>query len=168
MADPKGTIIITGASGGLGSATASHIVSSPQLCAKYHGIYTVRNAAAIHEALDTALVRKEFGSPKVQQDNRAAIHTHERLSLDLTRLSDVRKAASEINARVAGGKIPRIHALILNAGFEEFKEQTWTEDGRDTAFASNYLGHWLLTLLLLQSMSHEVGRIVWISSWSHK
>ncbi|KAF2477175.1 uncharacterized protein BDR25DRAFT_339170 [Lindgomyces ingoldianus] len=81
--------------------------------------------------------------------------------------NNVRKVAAEINERVAAGIIPRIHAIILNAGYEEFEKQTWTEDGLDTTFATNYLGHWLLTVLLLQSMDREIGRVLWISSWSH-
>jgi NAD(P)-dependent dehydrogenase (short-subunit alcohol dehydrogenase family) len=32
------------------------------------------------------------------------------------------------------------------------------------SFAVNYLGHWLLAVLLLQSMDTEVGRVVWMSS----
>jgi NAD(P)-dependent dehydrogenase (short-subunit alcohol dehydrogenase family) len=166
MTSVKGTIIITGANGGLGSATVSEIVSTPQLSVSYHGVYTVRNTATAH-SLDAALVDR--GSFRhTQRGNRDSAHSHEKISLDLSRLSNVRKVAAEINERVAAGTIPRIHAIILNAGYEEFVEQSWTEDGFDTAFAANYLGHWLLTLLLLQSMDPEVGRVLWISSWSHK
>ena len=166
MANLKGTIIVTGANGGLGNATVSQIVSSPQLNTSYHGVYTVRNAAAAH-SLDAALADKSLlhGPPR---GNSASSHSHEKISLDVSRLDNVRKVAAEINKRVAAGIIPRIHALILNAGYEEFEAQTWTEDGFDTTFATNYLGHWLLTVLLLQSMDREVGRVLWISSWSHK
>lgn len=74
-----------------------------------------------------------------------------------------------INARVAAGEIPPIRALVLNAGYQEFGTQTWTEEDKlDMTFTVNYLGHWLLALLLLQSMDREMGRVVWISSWSHK
>jgi NAD(P)-dependent dehydrogenase (short-subunit alcohol dehydrogenase family) len=166
MTDLKGTIILTGANGGLGSATISQIVSSPKLSTYYYGVYMVRNAATAH-SLDAALVnRGSLRSP--QRGNSASSHSHEKISLDLSQLSDIRKVAAEINERVAAGKIPRIHALVLNAGYEEFENQTWTEDGLDMIFVTNYLGHWLLTVLLLQSMDREVGRVLWISSWSHK
>ena len=135
MASLKGTIIATGANGGLSSATVSQIASSPQLNASYHGVYTVRNAAAAH-SLDAALADR--GS---LHGNGASSHSHEKISLDVSRLDNVRKVAAEINKRVAAGIIPRIHALILNAGYEEFEAQTWTEDGFDTTFATNYLGH---------------------------
>jgi NAD(P)-dependent dehydrogenase (short-subunit alcohol dehydrogenase family) len=95
-------------------------------------------------------------------------HPHEKIALDLSHLSSVRDVAADSNERVAAGTIPRIHALILNAGYEEFGTQTWTQDGLDTTFKINYLGHWLLALLLLQSMDPELGRVVWISSWAHK
>ncbi|KAF2703703.1 NAD(P)-binding protein [Pleomassaria siparia CBS 279.74] len=155
MINPKGTIIVTGANGGLGSATVSQIVTSPQLNSSYHGVYTVRNTTAAH-TLDTALSNQNLRP-----------HSHEKVSLDLSQLSSVREVAADINERIAAGTIPRIHALILNAGYEEFETQTWTQNGLDTTFATNYLGHWLLTLLLLQSMDPQVGRVLWISSWSH-
>lgn len=154
-----GTVLLTGANGGLGCRIVSQIVSASD--AKYHGLYAVRNANAAN-SLDTTLVSK------VKFDG-ASSHSHEKISLDLSRLSDIRRFAADINQRVADGSIPRIHAIILNAGYEEFEGQTWTgDDGLDTAFASNYLGHWLLVILLLQSMDCEVGRVLWISSWSHK
>ncbi len=43
-----------------------------------------------------------------------------------------------------------------------------TDDGLDTTFVANYLGHWLLTLLLLQSIDKESGRIVVIGSFAHE
>jgi NAD(P)-dependent dehydrogenase (short-subunit alcohol dehydrogenase family) len=155
MSAPKGTIILTGANGGLGSAVISRIATSPQLRASYHGVYAVRNTASTH-SLDAALVSHTHS------------HPHEKIALDLADLSSVRKAAADINERIAAGTIPRIHALILNAGFEEFTTDTHTQDGFDMAFAANYLGHWLFTMLLLQSMDLKVGRVLWTSSWVHK
>ncbi|KAH8766663.1 putative short-chain dehydrogenase [Diaporthe sp. PMI_573] len=154
----KGSILVTGANGGLGSAIAAHLVSSPELAA-HHGIYTVRNAQNA-PALDAAL-RQSRPKPT------APPHTSEKVSLDLSRLSSVREVAADISSRVASGRIPPIRAIILNAGVEEFATQTWTEDGLDLTFATNYLGHWLLSLMLLGSMDRERGRILWVSSWSH-
>lgn len=71
-------------------------------------------------------------------------------------------------SRVAARELPPIRVLILNAGSQDFGQQTWTGDGFDTTFASNYLGHWLLTLLLLQSIDKENGRIIVIGSQSHE
>ncbi|KID94724.1 NAD(P)-binding domain protein, partial [Metarhizium majus ARSEF 297] len=149
----KGTIIVTGANGGLGSAIAEHIASRPELLG-HHGIYLVRDASAA-PALAAALSR---GSPS---------HKQEVASLDLTNLANVRQVAQHINSRVSAGQIPPIRALILNAGWLDFGKQAWTSDGFDVTFAANYLGHWLLTLLLLQSMDKEAGTIVVIGSQLH-
>ncbi|KAJ7918348.1 putative short-chain dehydrogenase [Mycena leptocephala] len=149
--EPKGTVIVTGANGGLGSAIVAKLASTPTLAA-YHGVYTVRSPAA--PALRATLAS-------------APPHDCDILPLDLTRLADVRAFAAALNARVAAGELPRIRALILNAAFQEYTAQTWTEDGFDTSFAANYLGHWLLTLLLLQSMDRHEGRIVVLGSLSH-
>ncbi|KAK2610239.1 hypothetical protein N8I77_003689 [Diaporthe amygdali] len=148
----KGTILVTGANGGLGSAIAEHIASKAEL-STYHGLYTVRDTAHA-PALTSAL---EHGTA----------HSHDLLALDLTKLDNVRSVAEDVNRRVSAGGIPPIRALILNAGFQDFGKQSWTDDGLDTTFAANYLGHWLLTLLLLKSMDKEAGRIIVIGSQGH-
>ena len=64
--------------------------------------------------------------------------------------------------------LPLIQALVLNAGFQDFGKQVWTEDGLDKTFSANYLGHWLFTLLILRSMNKDTGRIVVVGSQSHE
>jgi len=113
MTKPKGTILLTGANGGLGSAIVSHIVTSSELKTSYHGIYTVRDASVANPSLDNALADRK---------GTAASHSHQNISLDLSRLSSVRAVAALINERVASGRIPRIHAIILNAGCEEYEK----------------------------------------------
>ncbi|KAI0180539.1 putative short-chain dehydrogenase [Hypoxylon sp. FL1284] len=139
MTAAKGTILVTGASGGLGSAITQQVASKPEF-SSYHGLYTVRD-------LTRADALASLGTT----------HPHELLALDLTKLDDVRRVAGEINTRVSAGQLPPIRALILNAGFQDFGKQSWTADGLDTTFAVNYLGHWLLALLLLKSMDKEEG-----------
>lgn len=151
----KGTILVTGTNGTVGSEIVSQIVSTPELAA-YHGIYTVRNAENA-PALARALKSRRYSQA----------HSHEIISLDLADLHSVRATAKKVNQQVADGEIPPIRALILNAGYLEFTTQSWTADGFDMAFASNYLGHWLLTLLLLRSMDRDMGRIVIVGSESH-
>ncbi|KAI1390089.1 putative short-chain dehydrogenase [Hypoxylon trugodes] len=151
MSSPKGTVIVTGANGGLGSAIAEQVSSEPKFNG-YHSLFAVRDAKQA-PALESVLSKES--------------HSHELVSLDLANLDHVRQVAEDINARVARGEIPPIQALILNAGFQDFGKQIWTEDGFDVTFRANYLGHWLLTLLLLKSMNKESGRIVVIGSQSH-
>lgn len=151
----EGTILVTGANGGLGSAIISQIVQSTEY-ASLHGIYTVRassSASALQAVLDGSTV---------QQQN------HEVLELDLSQLADVRRFAADINARVASGRLPPIQALALNAGFQEHATQTNSGDGMDMTFQVNYLSHFLLAALLLQSMDKEKGRILVIGSWLHE
>lgn len=153
MTTSHGTIFLTGANGGLGTAIVDDIVSRSELSG-CHGIYTVRDAntaTALHSTL-----------------RAAKSHSHEILSLDLSNLANVRRVAATVNAKVGSGEIPRIRALFLNAAYREHQGQTRTEGGLNIAFASNYLGHWLLVLLLLESMEQESGRIVVVGSWVHE
>ncbi|KAL1877437.1 hypothetical protein Daus18300_002423 [Diaporthe australafricana] len=153
----KGTILVTGANGSLGSTIASQIASTPELAA-YHGLYAVRNAEAA-SVLRSAIAQNENKTPNP--------HRHDIISVDLADLASVRAVAATINARVAAGSLPPIRALILNAGYLEFTTQAWTPDGFDMSFACNYLGHWLLTVLLLESMDRDAGRVVVVGSESH-
>lgn len=102
----KGTIIVTGANGGLGSAIVADILGKPDLAANYTGLYTVRKAATATK-LNAVLARAP------------ASHKHETLDVDLGSIASVRKTAADINARVARGELPKIRALILNAGYQD-------------------------------------------------
>ncbi|GAP83865.1 putative short-chain protein [Rosellinia necatrix] len=155
MASIKGSIFITGANGGLGSAIVQHIVNSPSLAKAYRGLYTVRSterAGAVQKALQKATL---------------AGHKYDLVPLDLSSLASTRKVAEDINKQVADGSIPPIRALILNAAWQEYTTHTMTDDGFDMTFQSNHLSHFLLTLLLLKSMDKKNGRIVILGSWSH-
>ncbi|KAH7380561.1 putative short-chain dehydrogenase [Phaeosphaeria sp. MPI-PUGE-AT-0046c] len=148
-----GTILVTGASGGLGIEIARTIATRPSDVPVHHALYTVRSTIA---------------ADKVRSVLAATIsHSYDILQLDLSQLSSVRETAAAINKRVSGGEIPRIRAVVLNAGYRETGRQTWTEHGLDKTFVSNYLGHWLLTLLLLQSMNPDAGRIVVVGGMVH-
>ena len=150
-----GSILITGANGGLGLAIVSRIVSSP-LGRDYYGIYTVRNPATA-DSLNDILRRAA-----------AQHHGHELVAADLSSLASVRAAASDINKRVAQGTVPRIRTMVLNAAYQDTTSLHMTKDGFEITFQVNYLSHFLLTLLLLESMDPQHGRIVVIGSWSHE
>ncbi|OTA55298.1 NAD(P)-binding protein [Hypoxylon sp. EC38] len=151
----KGSIIVTGANGGLGSAILKQIVSRRDLARDYYGLYTVRKVESAHDA------------KKALQDAQKVQHQYDLLSLDLASLESVRKAAADVNARVASGKIPPIRALVLSAAYQEHDQHNFTNDGFDMTFQATYLSQFLLTLLLLQSMDKENGRIVVLGSWTH-
>jgi len=88
------------------------------------------------------------------------------LTLDLMKLSSVKK----FGETVAEKQIP-IHGLINNAGIM-FGPRQETEDGFESQLATNYLGHFLLTHILLPVLEtsgtpDEPARIVNVSSSAH-
>lgn len=158
----KGTILVTGANGGLGRGYITALSGSPY-AKDYRGIYLDRDDAAAQE-LDT------FCKTKVQP--RCRDHKWETSALDLGSLAKIRGFAASINARVAEGSLEPIRALVLVAGYldvapEATKPRRFTEDGHEAVWGINYLANFLLVLLLLRSMDKEHGRVVMVSSWSH-
>lgn len=176
----KGAILVTGANGGLGSAIVQNIINTPDIASNYAGVYAVRK-----EATATTLRGTLARAP--------ADHKHETVEIDLGSLASVRKTAADVNARVAQGDLPRIRALILNAGYSDYtklvsgadenislisscgavidekcKSQVLSEDGLEMTWHINFLSNMLLSLLLLQSMDAQDGRILFVSSWSHE
>lgn len=112
----KGAILVTGANGGLGSAIVQNIISTSDLASNYAGIYAVRKAATA-----TTLRGVLHHAP--------SDHKHETVDIDLGSLASVRKTAADINARVAKGDLPRIRALILNAGYSDYAKLVSGADG---------------------------------------
>lgn len=159
----KGTIVLTGANGGISSAIVSRLRSSAELSA-YHAIYTVR------EASSAARRQFELASSSSPSSSSSSLspQIYDVISLELSNLNSIRAAAADLNSRVAKGDMPPIRALILNAGIHEMGTQNFTDDGFATMFMANYLGHWLLTLLVLQSMDRETGRIIVLGSKAHE
>ncbi|GLT31200.1 hypothetical protein SLA2020_059520 [Shorea laevis] len=144
------TAIITGASSGIGTETARVLAMRG-----VHVIMGVRNMAAglcVKEA-----IVKEIPSAKADV-----------MELDLSSLESVRKFASEYNS---SGR--PVNLLINNAGImaTPFK---LSKDNIELQFATNHLGHFLLTNLLLDTMkktareSKREGRIVIVSSEAHR
>ena len=149
--DIKGTILITGANGGLATAFIDQLIETNL---PYLGVFTVRG----NSAQSSAALRKLVSN---------AYFPHSILTLDLDDLASVRNFAKDINSKVSGQKLPKIRALILNAAIQTFKGVTYTKDGIEMAFGVNYLANFLLILLLLESMDPEMGRIVIVSSFTH-
>jgi NAD(P)-dependent dehydrogenase (short-subunit alcohol dehydrogenase family) len=82
--------------------------------------------------------------------------------LDLASLTSVRTAASAIRA-----SYPRLDLLINNAGVMEVPYER-TVDGFELTFATNHLGHFALTGLVLQTLLATPGsRVVTMSSMAH-
>lgn len=137
-------VIITGANSGLGFETAKKIAKDKE----YRIILACRNA----EKAETAKSRiiAETGNANI-----------EFMILDTSLLSSVRAFAQEYLS-----KYDTVDVLINNAGISAMRESGMTEEGFEVVFATNYLGHFLLTQLLLPHFSAK-ARIINISSDMH-
>ncbi|XP_024986907.1 short-chain dehydrogenase TIC 32, chloroplastic-like [Cynara cardunculus var. scolymus] len=143
------TAIITGATSGIGAETA-------RVLAK-RGARIVMPARNLKSAEETkARIVSEF------PDSEIIIMT-----LDLSSLRSVRSFVSDFQAL----NLP-LNLLINNAG-RFSHDHCISEDGMEMTFATNYLGHFLLTKLLMKNMIETAkvtgiqGRIVNVSSSIH-
>ncbi|KZV82663.1 NAD(P)-binding protein [Exidia glandulosa HHB12029] len=84
--------------------------------------------------------------------------------LDLGYLPSVREGAATILAAH-----PRIDVLINNAGIMGVPERRLNAHGVEEHFATNHVGHFLLTNLLMESlMRSDEPRVVNLTSWQHQ
>lgn len=139
------TVLITGGNAGIGLETG---VGLAKLGARV--LVTSRDAAKGAVAVEDIKVRS--GSEAV-----------EAVTLDLASFASIRACASDV-LQLA----PRLDVLVLNAGQVNAK-RTETEEGFETTFGVNHLGHFLLTTLLLDRMRQSApSRVVVVSSHAHK
>ncbi|XP_071917282.1 short-chain dehydrogenase TIC 32, chloroplastic-like [Coffea arabica] len=144
------TAIVTGASSGIGKE-ATRVLALRGV----RVIMAVRNTKA-GSAVKDAIV-KEIPAAIVEV-----------MELDLSSMASVRKFAAQYNAT----GLP-LNILINNAGVMVSKFNL-SKDDIELHFATNYLGHFLLTNLLLDVMkstaaeSNVEGRIVVVSSLGHR
>jgi NAD(P)-dependent dehydrogenase (short-subunit alcohol dehydrogenase family) len=88
--------------------------------------------------------------------------TAEFVAADLSSLADVRRLAVELRCRHQ-----TIDVLLNNAG-ARFSEYGSSRDGFERTFATNHLGHFLLTALLLDRLLASAdGRVVTVASSAH-
>ncbi|CAG0931083.1 protochlorophyllide reductase [Thermoflexales bacterium] len=140
------TVIITGGSAGLGYQCAKSIAASRQ---GWCIVLASRNKPKLLEAAK----RLEAITPN---------SCVEALTLDLASLKSVRNF---VQAFIARG-LPPLRALVCNAGIQIVSGTTLTEDGFETTFGVNHLGHFLLVNLLVKNLVAP-ARIVVVSSDTH-
>ncbi|GKU04284.1 oxidoreductase [Fusarium langsethiae] len=143
------TILTTGVSpGGLGALFVEAIaVTEPGLA-----ILAGRNINKLQQTADDLASKHPSLKTKL-------------LTLDLSSLSSVRAAAYQVNG---WSDIPKIDVLVNNAGIMA-TDFTLTEDGFENQFASNHLGHFLFTNLIMDKiLASEAPRVVSISSNGHR
>lgn len=127
----KGSVIITGASSGLGLATAKALAET----GKWHVIMACRDFLKAERAAKSA------GMPK---ENYTIMH------LDLASLDSVRQFVETFRR----SERP-LDVLVCNAAvyFPTAKEPTYTADGFELSVGTNHLGHFLLSRLLLDDLN---------------
>ncbi|KAM5179807.1 E3 SUMO-protein ligase ZBED1 isoform 3-T6 [Mantella aurantiaca] len=138
---------VTGGSRGIGYNTAKHLAK--------HGMHVIigNNEADGNEAVK-----------QIQQDTLN--EKVEFLFCDLASMKSICNCVQNFKAKNLG-----LHVLINNAGVMLVPESK-TEDGFETHFGLNYLGHFLLSNLLLDTMrksgTHDFNaRVVTVSSATH-
>lgn len=135
------TVLITGGNSGIGFATATQIAAQGGQV-----VLACRNTVKAAEAKQKILT--QIPSAHVQI-----------YSLDLASLSSIRKFAETFLSKHAS-----LDVLINNAGVTPIKQQ-FTEEGFELQFGVNYLGHVLLTHLLLPALkAAPEARIIHLSS----
>lgn len=88
------------------------------------------------------------------------------IKLDTSSLASVRAGAAQCRAMLDNGEIDSLQAVICNAGVRLNGPVSYTVDGYEETFATNYLGHFLLVELLLDRVADH-GRIVFTASGTH-
>ncbi|MEU9221468.1 oxidoreductase [Streptomyces sp. NPDC048376] len=140
--DQHGRIaVVTGANSGLGLVTATELARKGARV-----VFAVRDTAAGAEA-----ARKVGGDTEVRE-------------LDLASLDSVRAFAAGLVS-----DHPVIDLLVNNAGVVLLGPRRISADGFELQFATNMLGHFTLTGLLLGTLSKAAEpRVVSLSSITHK
>ena len=138
------TVLITGASAGIGKATATELAARG-----------ARVALLCRDPAKAEVARAEVRTrtPDAQVDV---------LELDLRSLGSVRECAAAVLERY-----PKIDVLLNNAGVFPPTLRT-TADGFEEQIGVNHLGHFLLTRLLLDRLAASApARVVHVSSMMH-
>lgn len=132
------TVLITGASSGLGFATAKYLAQYPDL----HIVIASRN-------VDSAAATLREKSEHITA-----------IALDLSSLDDVKRFVEDFNK----ADLPPLHAIVANAAVNTTQQGQKSADGFELAFAVNYLGHFSLVNQLL---AHNPERVVIVNSRVH-
>jgi NAD(P)-dependent dehydrogenase (short-subunit alcohol dehydrogenase family) len=149
MTEPTRTLLMSGASHGLGLVAAEKLLQDhpDQLL-----LILVRGGAGQRVARELAA---RTGNPNVQA-----------LSCDLASLEEVRATAETVGRLLDTGEIPPLTGFLANAGVQMASTTKTTVDGFEATFGINVLANYLL-LRLLAARFEPGARIVVTGSESH-
>ncbi|MDH4224164.1 MAG: SDR family NAD(P)-dependent oxidoreductase [Deltaproteobacteria bacterium] len=152
------TVLITGATGGIGRATALALAAKGARL-----ILTARNPQKGQSVLEEVRRAAGMDMPQTAEPERLQAANREPVLLlaDLSLLDQVRQLAEAVTALA-----PRLDVLINNAGVWPAR-RIQTPDGLETQFAVNYLAGFLLTRLLQKPLAQAQGRVISVSSSFH-
>lgn len=135
--------LVTGANAGMGKATVAALADKG-----YHVVMLCRSASRGQAAYDEL----------IQTSGRSL----ELMLCDLGRMQSIRDFAGAFTA-----KYDHLDVLVNSAGVITLNRRE-TADGLELQFGVNHIGHFMLTLLLLTSLSKAThGRIVVVGSGAH-
>ena len=137
------TFIVTGGNAGLGFECTCAL-------SKYSSVLVI---IACRDAQKGEKAARRLRDPK---------GTAKVLPLDLSRQASVRAFVDAFR----GGQFPPLAGIVCNAGMQNVGTPTRTEEGYETTFAVNHLGHYLLTRLLLPDLETNAS-ITFVSSGTH-
>lgn len=145
MTDMTGkTVVITGATSGLGRESAKEIANMGATLA-----IVGRNKEKLEQTV--AYIKQNVPEAKI-----------ETFVCNQSLMSETKKLASGLLSR-----LPKIHVLMNNAGMTA-QYATLTSEGIEQVFATNHLSSFLLTNLLLDRLIESKARVVNVSSAMHK
>jgi NAD(P)-dependent dehydrogenase (short-subunit alcohol dehydrogenase family) len=122
-------------------------------------------------AAEPALLILAGRSKEKLEETASAIHQSyegvatKQVLLDLGSMDDVRRAATEVNN---WGDVPKIDVVVNNSAIMNVPYQL-TADGFELQLATNYLGHFLFTNLIMKKiLAAESPRIITLGSDAHR
>ena len=150
------TAIVTGGNSGLGYACACSLLEATGTT-PWNVVLACRDPARAQGAVER--LRGEVQA-------RGLAGRVEAMRLDLASLGSVREFAAEVGRRLDADELPPLHALVCNAGVQSAARQTFTQDGFESTFGVNHLGHFLLVNLLLPRLAAP-ARVAVVASGTH-
>ncbi len=136
--------MVTGANSGIGNRTAERFADRGAQV-----VMVCRNDERCEKARKEIVQRTQNGDVQL-------------LLCDLSSMRSVRLAVKTFKE-----KFSSLHVLVNNAGMIS-SERKITDEDYEKTFATNYLGHFLLTYLLIPAMKDAKAEIINVTSAAHK